>query len=747
MGRSGSGGFALIAVILLNVILSGCGSGSHTTDFPTPAHLSISPINAVSLDLGATQPFTANATNFNGRPITEPVSYHSSDTSVVTVANDGQACAGSWNSLTTPQVCTPGSAGVAQVTASAMGATSNAVTIYVHSHIDNLTISVIPPAPANCLSKDFTANYQATAFSGGLDITSTVGQITWQAASLVATVSNTASTLGNRVNGVSLNQVQVTARTPGLTQLFASVANVNSAPFAFYTCPVESISLAINGISGNSFTVAGSGTKTVTPTVIDANKNVITGVPLTWSSSSPNAGTASGSNTTGVGTITVSHPGSTAVVASCTPPTCNIGLTPADPLFPTGAIYPESVINATATTSGTAEEGQTVWVSTTGCGAPGNAGTNCITSLVPIISPTNIVGNAALLPATPNSLVVTVVRAANATQLTGFLGTDSSVQGTKGLMVATLSATTPSVLQFPSVVGKVLAASPNGTKVIVSDTLDTPNQVYVFDNAAHTAVSLPITGATAADFSPDSLKAFIIANNGTVSTLYVYSVIDALQTIPLSTTNVANDVSFLSEGAFAYIAGGNPNGVTVGRTCDNAIVGTVTTSSAPAIIKTLPNATQVLGLAPPLIDVISVNPPQLNPPPITGCQPTVINSPQSFNLGQGAFTPRQLLIAPDSTKAYVVAANLPSILVFDVINQISSAIPLNGNTVPLRAALTLDGNLLYVAADDGLVHVLSTLSGGDIAEISFPSTPTTPDYLCPNSPPVACKPDLIAIQP
>ncbi|HKD00914.1 MAG TPA: Ig-like domain-containing protein [Terriglobales bacterium] len=749
MGRSGSVSVALIAIVLVISILPGCGSGSGTTPFPTPAQVTIIPSNAVSLTLGETLSFAAT-TMFNGRPVTQPVQFHSTNTAVVTVANNGQACAGSWNSLTTPQVCTPGSAGIAQVTANAMGVSSTAVTIYVHQPIDNLTIAPIPPAPPTaCLSKETTANYQVTAFARGVDITATVGQFTWQSAqTAVAGVSNTVSSLGNRINGVSLNQVQITAKTPGLTQLFASVGNTISAPFNLYTCPVKSVALEINGISGNSFTVAGSGSKTVTPTVTDANNTLITGIPLTWSSSSPNAGTASGSSTTGIGTITLSHPGTTAVVASCTPPTCNIGLTPADPVFPTGVIYAQSVITGTATPSGATEPAQTVWVSTTDCSLPQNAATQCATTLVPITSPANVVGNAALLPATPNSMVLSVVRGASTSSLTAFMGTDSSRQGTRGLIVANLASTTPTITQYPSVIGRVLAASPNGSKVIVSDTLDTPNLVYVFDTSSHTAVPLAITGAVAADFSPDSLKAFILANSGTGSTLYVYSLVDPLLTVPLSSTNIANDVSFLSQGSFAYIAGGDPNGVTVGRTCDAALVATAATPAAPTFIKTLPNATQVLGLAPPLLDVINVSANIAPPAGVnTGCFPAVTNAVQTFNLGQGAFTPLQLLIAPDSTKAYIVASNLPSIIKFDVINQISSAIPLSGNNVALRAALTLDGNLLYVAASDRMVHVLSTQSGGDIFDISFPATPTTPDYLCPNSPPVACRPNLIGIQP
>ena len=746
MVRSSFVRFALILIIVsLGLMFGGCGSSAvKGTSFEKPAHLAISPSTAISLDLGRTQAFTTMATNFAGHAITVLPSYQSSNTAVVTVASNGVACAGTWDALA--QVCTPGSVGVAQVFSSARGVSSAPVTIYVHQHIDNISISQIFPVNPllpYCISKDSTAIFQTSAFSKGVDITSTVGQFTWQTQNImVATASNTASGLGNLVNGVSLNQAKVTGKTPGLTQLYTTVANVNSQPFNVYTCPVKSISLAINGVAGNTFTVIGSGSTTVTPTVIDANNNSITGVPLTWSSSSSPTGTASGNSTSGVGSISITHPGTTAIVASCTPPTCNVGLTPADPMFPTGPIYPENVITGTATSSST-EQAQPVWVSTTDCNAPGNAGTNCVTSLVPIGSPNNVVGNSVPLPGTPNSFVLQVVRMGNTGTLMGFLGTDSSQQGSRGLMVATLN-NSPTVTQYPGVVGKVLAVSPNGNKVLISDTLDTPNVVYVFDTGAHTSISLPITGAVAADFSPDSLKAFIVANNGAASTLYVYSTLDALQTIPLSSVTPANSVSFLSEGAFAYIAGGSPTGVTVGRTCDNAILGSVSTPAAPAIIKTLPNATQVLALDPPNIDVITVTTP---PPGPMGCFPTVTNTVKSFNLGQGNFLPTQMLIAPDGTKAYVITANLPSILVFDVMNQISSSIPLNGSTTAQRAALTLDGNLLYVAASDRMVHVLSTQSGGDVAEIAFPTTPTTPDYLCPNSPPVACTPNLIGIQP
>ena len=48
-----------------------------------------------------------------------------------------------------------------------------------------------------------------------------------------------------------------------------------------------------------------------------------------------------------------------------------------------------------------------------------------------------------------------------------------------------------------------------------------------------------------------------------------------------------------------------------------------------------------------------------------------------------------------------------------------SAIPLTGNPVPLDASLTPDGTLIYVGANDGSLHVVSTVSGGDLEQITF----------------------------
>jgi 6-phosphogluconolactonase (cycloisomerase 2 family) len=246
---------------------------------------------------------------------------------------------------------------------------------------------------------------------------------------------------------------------------------------------------------------------------------------------------------------------------------------------------------------------------------------------------------------------------------------------------------------------------------------------------------LPIAGATAADYSPDNLKAFIVAG----STLYIYSTLEALKSVTLGAPAV--DVSFLANGAFAYLAGGISSGVVVHSTCTNAQASTVSTPATPAFLKTLLNAGQVLAVDSPGIDVINVN----TVP--TGCSPPISNTVQSFNLGQGSFVARQLLVSQDGSRAYVIASNLGSVLVFNVGNQTSSAIPLSGDAIPIQASLTADGNLLYIAAADGQVHVVDTQSGGDIQQVSFPPNATTlQNGLCAGAT-FTCNPDLIAVKP
>jgi len=711
MGRSRCLAGLLVCLMLF---LAGCGNKGavNTTTFPVPNSIAISPAPDLSLEQGTDQVFTATVFGASQQALTEPVIYQSSNTAVLTVASNGAACAGSWDSLANPTVCTPGPVGVAEVIATAQGVSSPATRVYVHQHIDKVVASRFllpnePPPTAPCSSVGQTAHYKATAYSRGQDITSTVGIFTWQAVNIsVATLAVAA----HDGNGLLAGQLTAKAAVPGVTPLFASIGATNSSPVNFTTCAVQSIQLAVNGNSSNTIISSAGGVAAATATVLDITGTTIPASSLTWSTSEP------GSVTVSEGSLTASASGTATIIASCTPPTCNVGFLPSLP------VYPENVVTMQVIPTSSTPNA-TVYVSSTGC----RKVDGCVSTMVPItVSTTNTVGSQITLPATPNSLVF------SAKGDKGYLGTDSGLLGAAGLMVLNTGSTT-SPQQFPSAPGKVLAVSPDGSLVIVSDTADTPAQVYVFNTTRNFATPLYISGATAASFSPDSLKAYIVAG----SILYLYSQLDHLQTIPLPAP--AHDVSFLAEGAFAYLAGGSASGVMVRRTCDNGLADNVTTPGTPGFIRTSPDGKTMVALDPPTLDVITAD-----ATPV-GCSPPISDSVTSINLGRGDFTARQLILSEDGSAAYIIAVGSSQVFVFNIPSAIAGGIALAGDAIPVQASLTPDGTLLFVAASDGLVHVLDTGALRDVQQISFPQNFCLNSAGQPES--FTCKPDLIAVKP
>jgi hypothetical protein len=727
MGRSAFVGAVLVIASI--GLFVGCGNNGPGTAAPRrPAQITLTPATNLTLDLGATQTFSAALTSFTGSVITgQTVNWQSSNSAVLTISAGGMACAGTWNSLTAPTICTAGPSGIAQVTATSEGVVSPPTTVYVHPHVDNITVSLVPtfPPPTNpCISKGFKQNYQAAAFSRGVDVTADVGPFTWQS------FNPTVALLSTAVSGLGLNQVQVTGNVPGDSQIYASAAGVNSAPSPVQTCLVKDISLQVAASGATSFNITQGSGVAVTPTIVDTAGNTITGLNLTYSSSVPGVATVS----TG-GNITTPSAGGAGVTASCTPPSCNIGTSPIQP------VYSSNVISGLVTHGTTTTPSGTVWVSSTGClNYPG-----CVSSILSIDTPANTPAVQVGLSSVPDSLVFAPTGGSI------YLGTDKSLFNTVGLMIVNPGASPPSLNTFTSVAGKVLAISPDGSKLVLSDTADAPNIVYVVNvgsSGSITSTSFQITGAMAAAFSPDGLKAYIVAGNA----LYVESAIEPLQTIPLSAVPTA--VSFLSQGGFAYVAGESANTVTVRKTCDDTIATdsssiqqVISTTGTPSFMQTLPDATRVLAVTSPGISLIPVTLAAGSSDLCSATTPVISNGTASFsNLGQGNFVPTQLLVSTDGSRAYVLSSNLPTILVFDIGSQSASAIALAGNAMPIAASLSLDASTLYVGASDGLLHVIDTNSATDTAQITFPKS------LCLDSSGndfqgAACLPDLVAVRP
>ena len=419
--------------------------------------------------------------------------------------------------------------------------------------MDKLTLS--PASLSTCISSGATQQFTATAFSNGTDVTSTVGTINW--------LSTTTSVATVDANGLA------TAATPGGSTIFANVGNVTSLPVPFTTCPPKSISLHIQNAGDTSFTLDAAATQQLTADVTDINGNPVANAPLTYTVLPSAVGSVSGA-----GLATAVVPGVGEIVASCTPPTCNINLN-----------YPVYSNLVTMNVNGTSAP--TIYaVSISG-----------VTLASIPVDNTGAVGTISTitLPQSPTSMIMA------ATGLHAYLGSSA------GLMPVDLNANTVGTI-ITAAPGKVLAVSPREKKVITADA----THAYVVDLTNNNAVTtLPIVAATAADFSPDEFEAYIAAGNA----VYVYSRLFTLRSTALN--GAANDISFLTSGQFAYVATKAP-GVTALRSCDvpPTVADAITTPGEPKLIRSLPNATQLIAADSPGVDVIT---PALNAG--SGCGP------------------------------------------------------------------------------------------------------------------------------
>ena len=524
--------------------------------------------------------------------------------------------------------------------------------------------------------------------------------------------------------------------------------------------------------------------ETITATAVDVQGCIVPKPPLTWVSSEPAALSAGGSTTgcaTGTTcTVTTSQAGSAAITASCTPPTCNIGF----PLNPAGfpapyvpqPVYPITAISGLVTG---AASSTTVLATSQDC----STDVLCSVGLYNVATSNNFSGGGFQIPTPPNSLLFDPAgdRAYMGSEFGAIVISPANFGSSSASPFGSLPASgTPLGL----VTGKVLATSPNGTFAIFSDTVSTPNQVYLVSTASSTPTSTPlnINSATAAAFSTDGLKVFILGNGG--NTLYVYSTLQSLQP-PISLPAPATSLVFNSTGSFALLAGGSSAGnLAVYNTCDNSAVslsaGTV--PAPPKFLKMVPAGLIPLGnmfgsiLIPNLepagldfffgldntgIDIIATNssllPLPLPPGPLslpTLCPqhvvlaqtptPATTFEPAHINIGQGTFHPINFFLSPDATHAYIVTSDL-GVLVYDFNTNSTSRISLVNNATPVAADITIDGSLIYVAGSDGLLHELNTALAVDQNQTSFSPLPNSPNNFCFTG--SNCALNIVAVKP
>jgi hypothetical protein len=626
--------------------MAGCGGGTKPGPPLIPGHINLTPSVNTSIVLGSTLSFVGSVQTASGTILNTPISYASSDTSILNLAPNGVACAGHWDVAFT--TCTPGNVGVVTVTASALGASSVPTYVFVHPPIDNITVTGVllngVPAQEPCLSQSQSMTIEAHAFSQGNDVTASVGPFTWTAAS--PTVVNLIPKVNTAYN-FATNQATATAVNPGITQVYASASGVSSTSFQqaqytnaqnqaspvldfFATCPIQNISLELGaaGSGQTSFVTAKGSAPTIVATLTDVMGNsslpntnggvVLSKIPLTWTSSQPAVFSVSTGCTQSC-TATTGSPGSVTVTASCSPPTCNIGF----PQIPSSLSTPAQITACT-------QFFQAQHPQFAGCQA-----------LIPVpvyASPVFVTPPSSVIPLTPDPGISGVVTGAtsSASVLAGstgcaheppaacttsayFLSTSKASSGAQsplpvspnsflfdlsggkvfmgsdfGAEIVNPSNFGTSNNPFTSlgtVTGRVMAVSNNGNLAVFADTIHTPNQVYVVNATNATspaATALNISSATAAAFSPDGLKTFIAGGTSGTS-LYIFSSLQALQG-PIALTGPANAIAFSPSSAFAFVAeGGSSPNLTAFATCNNQVAASVSLPASPLLMKVLPN--------------------------------------------------------------------------------------------------------------------------------------------------------------
>lgn len=824
-GRS----WLFLAIIFL-VSFSGCGGSKPPGPSPFAARVNLIPSPTASMQLGSIVIFTASAQNASGSNVRASFAFTSSDTSILNIAPNGSACAGHWDAFYVN--CTPGGTGVVQVTAAATNASSASTLVYVHPVIDNIVVQGISltglPVQEPCLAQSQTMTVQAYAYSQGTDVTSSVGPFTWSAnnASVVKlTPLMTQVVYQNFTYNVATNQATAAAVNPGITQIYASADGVSSTSFLqpngpgappldfFATCPIQSITLEVGQAgSGQTSFVASKGSssssETVVATVTDLAGNsslpntdgaiVLSKIPLTWTSSQPQIMSIP-SNCTLSCTLSLPSTGAATVSASCSPPTCNIGFPFVPPslstptlvqnctnffasLFPNNKnfscqalipvpVYPFPLQPPPAPQVGAISglvtgptASATVLAGSVGCAQVQPA--TCATAMYSVTTTKAQAGNPALPFAPPNSLMFD-------------LGGDKAYVGSDfGAMTVTpgnIGGTSSAFAPLGTVSGQVLAVSPKGDMAVFSDTIQTPNQVYITNTSGQTATftALNISNASTAAFSPDELRAFISGFDSSGNpNLYIYSPLQALQAIPLAPQTAVNKIALSNNGAFTYVAessGGATNLVAYDNcnisSVNNQVAATVSLPAAPFIMRVLP-ATQITGtdtqgipipngehifmLDATGIDVVTAQLPAI-PPGAPGCPQTISfanSAAQRIELNQGTIDPMTFFVSPDGTQIYLLASDRSSIYLYDFnASAWTGGILLNGTDVtPVAADVSLDTGLIMIAGSDGLLHTVTTgLNGFDGTPLQIPNLTDYLNPFCNFTPPGgACTFNLLA---
>jgi hypothetical protein len=231
----------------------------------------------------------------------------------------------------------------------------------------------------------------------------------------------------------------------------------------------------------------------------------------------------------------------------------------------------------------------------------------------------------------------------------------------------------------------------------------------------------------------------------------------------LSLAQPANAIAFSPNGAFAFVAesavDGSAANITAFTTCSNQLAATVPLPSFSVPVphlpnlqmrvlpnlhldgrdslgKTIPDGIHILVLDSTGFDLVTAS---ISAPATVGdlCpQQLTFDSVQRIDLGQGVIQPLNFFATGDGTQLYVVNSGTSTILVYNFIaGSTVGGIELAGGATPLSADMSADGGMIVVAGSDGMLHQVTTQSGGlDQLQLSFPNLPNFYNAFCSVAP-------------
>ena len=673
--------------------------------------------------------------------------YGSSNLNLVDIASTtGRLCAGTWNRNTGGGIadftyCTPGPvSGIAYITASAAGVTSNSIPVYVHPVVTSVVLgasssncstdpasncydptqagSCLPtPVAVNaytgtaCYSQGTSAQLVARSYAGSgssqTNISCQVGPLTFTATSAAVVTIAT--------NGLA------TAAQPGTTTINAATSQASSTAGFFSTCAPASITLAQVGSSTAPtapITVNQNTAQALSATVIDTAGNPITNITLEYESTTPQT------IPSGSATVTPLFPGTATITAICQPPACN----PA-PLNEIGLALPASsgtvgpaVGNGTAITSNP--------VQINGVGPGVNTvlyiGSTQSQYLQPLDFTLPTQGAPIRLPYVPNSLAL------SEDQSTIYMGTPNEIMifGTSNNSLAKEDTT---------ISGTVLTVSPDNGTVVITDPVRKLTYLYTSAGAITSEYGAV---ATRASWSPDSQTVYITTNDGR---LLVYSTFTGWTALALA--NTATDVAVTIPSAGAYLAQGSAGGLLDVRT--NCPVTTVTgtgiqtvtnnnfypdlgsVAATPERLAATNDGLHILGANVTSFTDVTTNDKS------GSCPVPFISTPGApLPLGVAATDISNVLATTDSAYAFVTyqgtGGTLPEYTQstpggHGTITQVALQRTSNGTPVaPVSSTLSADNQVLYLGTSgDNIVHRLSRGATG-FADTLTPIVPLLP---------------------